>query len=375
MDSVFSLYIHFPFCASFCDYCDFYSVKTKNNNDEYIKAYLSALITDIKNQIKLFSVNEITTAYIGGGTPSLAGNKISFLLDELNRITCFKPAEFTIEANPESLTEDFLRLCRGGGINRLSLGVQTFHEPSRNAVSRKGDIKTIKENISLACKYFSGNLSFDLITGLPFQNEEIIKQDIKTLLAFEPSHISLYSLTIEDETPLKEKIRGKKVMLPDDDTADSLWLCGIDELKKAGFDHYEVSNFAMEGKECLHNTRYWQMRSWLGAGAAASGTIIKNENEIKRFTYANDIDAYIKNPFINSALCEEPDKDTFLKESLLMGYRCKEGPDPQVFKKRFGRTISDYIPNTLLKYKDKEKMLYLNSFLSDAFIELENNEL
>ncbi|MCL2211530.1 MAG: radical SAM family heme chaperone HemW [Treponema sp.] len=373
MDSSFSLYIHIPFCNSFCDYCDFYSVSADKLKSDYIDSYLYALVKDIKNQVKYFSVENIPAAYIGGGSPSVLGSKIGFLLDELNKLQCFKPVEFTIEANSESITNDFLNLCREKGINRLSLGVQTLHTPSRITVNRKGDEKIIKENIETALKYFPDALSFDLITGLPHHNKEIIARDIKSLLEYKPSHVSLYSLTIEDNTALKEKINAKTVAIPDEEYADSLWLFGRNELINAGFNHYEISNFSREGKECLHNMRYWRMKNWLGAGASASGTaIFDNEKRAIRFTYSNDVDAYIKNPFINAALCENLDKNTLLRESLLMGFRCKEGPDPKVFKNRFGKTIEEYIPNSLLKYADRDKMLFLNSFLYDVFNELDS---
>jgi len=392
MPSNASLYIHIPFCHTFCDYCDFYSIKRNSVNDDYIASFLSALINDIKFQIDFFNIKEIPTAYIGGGTPSVLGEKIRILFNALKTIPAFSPEEFTIEANPESLTEDFLNACLEGGVNRLSLGVQTFHEPSRNAVNRAGSRRLIEERVTLASKYLNTRnglqLSADLITGLPFQNEEIVIEDIKRLLSFEPSHVSLYSLSVERDTPLEEKQKTKSVSLPDRDNADSLWLAGRDALLKAGFEHYEVSNFSFDKNHagrthrCLHNMRYWQMESWLGAGPAASGTIINEETAAaKRFTYIYDTDAYIKEQLTMSSEqftmynkkiveCEELDRDDFLKECLLMGFRCKDGPDPQKFQRRFGVTIEDCIPKTVAHWKNKDIMLFLNQFLSDAFREL-----
>jgi len=375
LNSGYSLYIHIPFCNSFCDYCDFYSITTENKNDDYINAYLSALVKDIKNQITRFSVKNIVTAYIGGGTPSVLGKKICFLLDELNKMACFKPAEFTIEANPESITGDFLHLCQDSGINRLSLGVQTLHEPSRKAVNRKGELKIIEENIALAAKYFKDLISFDLIAGLPYQNDEILISDINRLVSYEPSHFSLYSMTIEDGTALNEKIKDGIITIEDRDKTDSIWLCGRQAIKEYGYKQYEVSNFAKEGRECVHNMRYWQMNSWMGAGAAACGTIINNNGTARRFSYASDVDAYIKNPSIDAAFTEEINKDTFMKESLMMGFRCLEGPNPNVFFNRFGISIEDCISNTLLKYKERDKMMFLNSFLTEAFSEIDNLKL
>jgi len=370
-----SLYIHIPFCApdnhERCDYCDFFSTAPENLPDEYIDAFLKAIAADVNYQIEYFNVCEIPTVYIGGGTPSVLGRRIGVLLDALGKIKSFAPEEITVEANPESATQEFLYACREGGVNRLSLGVQTFHEPSRRAVNRAGNVKMLEERLALSSRFFSGSLSADLITGLPFQNEKIVLDDVRRLLAFDPVHVSLYSLCVESGTPLERKLKNREITLPDRDRADTLWLSARDALTQAGFCHYEVSNFARNGKRCLHNIRYWRMEGWLGAGPAASGTVVNEDAGIaKRFTYAPDIDAYIKAPFVNTAICEELDKAALMRESLLMGFRYREGPDAELFRRRFGRTVEDYIPKTLSRWEGKDKMLFLNSFLREAFDEL-----
>lgn len=372
-----SLYIHIPFCATFCDYCDFYSVTTKFCNDEYIDSYLTALVTDIKQQIDYFDVKKIPTVYIGGGTPSVLGGKISCLLDSLCEITVFSPDEFTVEANPESTTEEFLLACREGGVNRLSLGIQTFHEQSRVAVNRGIGLTRIEEKIALVSKYFPDAFSADLITGLPFQNQRIVIDDINKVLEYKPSCISLYSLSVEDQTPLKEKIKAKTVILPMSDEADLLWLTGREALLNAGFEHYEVSNFSLPGKRCLHNINYWQMAGWLGAGPAASGTIIEDVKETeqiaRRYTFTSDVDTYINEPSILKADCEVLDRYTLLKDFLLMGFRYIDGPDPVLFKQYFGCTVEECIPKTMEQWKGRDKMLFLNRFLSEVFRELDES--
>jgi len=370
-----SLYIHIPFCAAFCDYCDFYSVLTDGSNGAFPEEFINALIADVKYQLDFFGVREISTVYIGGGTPSVLGKRIAPLLDALKSFPCFSPVEFTVEANPETASEEFLEVCREGGVNRLSLGVQSFHEPSREAVNRIGDARMLEKRLALCSRYFPGALSADLITGLPYQDEKIVLEDIKRLLAFEPVHVSLYSLTLESNTPLEEKVKTKTVTLPDRDAADSLWLSGRDALLKKGYRHYEVSNFALNGKHCLHNTFYWQMRGWLGAGPSASGTLIDEETGTgKRFTFAGDVDGYIKEPSVKAAFCEELDRSALMRESLLMGFRCAEGPDRQLFKARFGCNVEDRIGRTLSLWKGRDIMLFLNSFLCDAFDELEEKK-
>jgi len=374
-----SLYIHIPFCDSparngKCDYCDFFSESVKNYNKNFLKHYIYALVNDIKQQIEFFKIKEIPTVYIGGGTPSVLGEQIGILFDELKKINLIlNQSEFTIEVNPESLNREFISICLQGGVNRISLGVQTFNEVSRNAVNRFGNKKTIMDALKLI-KDFPIKLSVDLITGLPYSNIITIKEDIKCLLDYSPDHISLYNLTIEEGTPLAKNIKKKKVKQPDTDLCDTLWITGKEMLLEAGFIHYEVSNFALQDNFCRHNIRYWQMNNWIGVGPAASGTIInENTGTGKRYTYKPDIKTYLKEPSIKNAECEELDKIALIKESFLMGYRFFKGPDPRLFLKRFDCSINDIIPQTLKKWEEKDKMLFLNSFLSDAFTELDKH--
>ena len=377
--SDFSLYIHIPFCTpGKCDYCDFYSV----TDTGAIPIFFDALLKDIEEQLLHFNVKNIPTVYIGGGTPSVPGVKfLESLLSKLKSFSCFNPVEFTIEANPESVSEDFLSVCREGGISRISLGVQTFHAPSRRAVNRAGRVP--EEQLALVSRFFSDSFSADIITGLPCQTEKIVIDDIKRLLAFNPAHISLYSLTAEEGTPLYNKIKSGKIKLQKKEYADDLWLAAKTILEDTGFNHYEISAFAREGKYCLHNLRYWQMENWLGAGPSASGTVIfsgqEKENNEKyaaiRYTQKADLYSYIKNPSIHTALRENIDRTSLLKETIFMGFRCKEGPDRELFLKRFGCSLEDVIPKTLTRWKNNDKMLFLNRFLTEAFDELIFNGL
>jgi oxygen-independent coproporphyrinogen-3 oxidase len=383
-----SLYIHVPFCASFCAYCDFYSVIPENDSDVRINAYINAVIEDIKYQLEFFNVEEISTVYIGGGTPSVLGEeRIRFLLGGLKALPGFTPVEFTIEANPESADDGFLSVCRDYGVNRVSLGVQTFHEPSRRAVDRAGSSRLLEERLSLVSRFFPGAFSVDMICGLPFQSESVVLQDIEKLLSFKPAHVSLYSLSVEPATPLEQKLKTKTVFLPEGDEADAIWLAGRDALEKAGFRQYEVSSFAPVENRCLHNIRYWLMSGWLGAGPAASGTLVdEGAGTAKRFTYPAELDVYLEKPLEKRsetlALCEELDKAALMRETLLMGFRYCEGPDPEIFRRRFGCGMEECIPETLTRWKKRgffegEKpvhnlMLFLNGFLSEAFLELES---
>ena len=365
-----SLYIHVPFCASLCDYCDFYSIIPAS--DDAVDAFLAAAVSDIKSQLEYFNVREILSVYVGGGTPSVLGKRIGVLLGALKELSFPEIKEITVEANPESATEEFLAACREGGVTRLSVGAQTFHAPSRKAVNRIGNVDSLKKSLELCAGYFNGHLSVDLITGLPYQNEKTAIDDARCILSLNPAHVSLYSLSLGKGTILQKRVMEKDIVLPDADSSDAIWFAAKDALENAGFKRYEVSNFALDGKKCQHNLRYWRMEGWLGAGPSASGTVVdENRGTAKRFTYASDVYAYIKNPFINTAFLEELGKADLIRESVFMGYRLREGPDEEIFKRRFNRDIKDCIPRSLERWKDRDKTLFLNSFLMDAFKELD----
>jgi len=393
-------------------------------------SFVDAVLGDVKDQFALFSIDHVPSVYIGGGTPSVLGAaRMERLLAGIQALLKYMPSpgEFTIEANPESADEDFMRVCVSGGVSRISLGVQTLYEPSRRAVHRAGDRNLFEERLALAAEYFPGAFSVDLITGLPLQTAAVLREDIERILAFRPVHVSLYSLTLEPETPLSKRVAQEEFFtteytefhggrrscriktpcnsvtsvvnsyLPCGDEADNLWITGRDMLEQAGLAQYEVSNFARTPKEtmpsttCAHNLRYWRMENWLGAGPAASGTIIDDAaGSGKRFCYPADTNAYLaaQSPRIHSARVEELDKTSLIRESLLMGFRCRSGPDSLIFRRRFGCDIEDCIPRTIARWRrqglletehdsdnlalSREGLLFLNRFLRDAFIEMES---
>jgi len=404
--STVSVYIHIPFCTSPCDYCDFFSVPVFTGGTpsiDRLDLFIGAVLGDLEDQLAFFGVGNVPSVYIGGGTPSvLGGARMERLLSGIKTLLApldGKPAEFTVEANPESADEAFMQVCADGGVNRISLGVQTFHEASRRQIGRAGSSEPLSQQLSLVRKYFPNAFSADLITGLPFQTNAVLARDIERLLEFQPAHVSLYSLILEPETTLGKRAKGKAgLSLPTEDEADSLWIAGRDMLEKAGFAQYEVSNFALPGNKCVHNIRYWRMESWLGLGPSASGTVI-NEAEKghatlrgRRFTYPQDIDGYIANPrpLLRFAHGEELSTTDLVQETLLMGFRYRGGPDPRSFRKRFGYDIADCIPETIARWRKKdffetkepesdlapsrEGLLFVNSFLRDAFAEMETNE-
>ncbi|MDR2865601.1 MAG: coproporphyrinogen III oxidase family protein, partial [Spirochaetaceae bacterium] len=233
------------------------------------------------------------------------------------------------------------------------------------------------------------DISFDLISGLPYQNKTMLLNDIETMLLYNPAHISLYDLMIEEGTPLSRSLApgGRGTALPQEEEAEDIWIAGRDYLESAGFSQYEISNFARAGKRARHNIRYWNMQSWLGFGPSASGTLIDNATGTGiRYTVLPDIAAYIvhnkkRGGFIPSY--ERLDRKTLLRESLMMGFRYIDGPCESLFKQRFSLGIDEAIAKTITIWRarglyaknknalTKDGLLFLNRFLLDCFNELE----
>jgi oxygen-independent coproporphyrinogen-3 oxidase len=335
-------------------------------------------------------VSHIPTVYIGGGTPSVLGaGGIARLLRGLDALwpDGVRPREISVEANPESADRDFLSAALEGGCGRISLGVQSFHEASRRRVRRAGDGRLLPERLKLASEIFPGAFSADIIAGLPFQNEKVLSEDLETLLAYRPAHVSLYALTLAAGTPLAGQSR-EAAGLPPEDEADRLWIRGRDLLEAAGYGQYEVSNFCLPGKESRHNIRYWRMENWLGLGPAASGTLIDDEEArgIRR-TVVPDADLWLKGKTGDLETEEVLDTPTLIRETILMGFRYLQGPDPVLFRRRFGRDIDGVIGQTMARWRarglmrtdraalTREGLLFLDRFVVDAFEEEERERV
>jgi oxygen-independent coproporphyrinogen-3 oxidase len=380
-----SLYLHIPFCVSKCAYCDFYSVPCRRD-DPRLDALVERLLDDAGRWVHGLGVKHIPTLYIGGGTPSLLGaTRIARLLAGLGRLWQKAPVEITVEVNPESLDQAFLIACRNNGVTRISVGAQTFHEPSRAAVRRAGTAARALESLDLVQRVFGTAFSVDLITGLPFQDNAILLKDIETLLAYQPEHVSLYALTLEPDTLLARMAQQDKHLLPAPERADALYIAARDALEQTGYSQYEVSNFALNNKHGAHNIRYWRMENWLGLGPAASSTIIDDDSGTGiRYTWERDVDAYLAG---SAPLVERLDQLTLMKETLLMGFRYIDGPDLALFQKRFGQPLEASIPCSLAVWQSllvsspsrcalsKDGLLLLDRFLLDIFSELDANTL
>lgn len=379
------LYLHIPYCAGACDYCDFYSLADRSLLGT-MDRFVDRLLDDCAAELSAAAVDSVPTIFIGGGTPSLLGAaRLGRLLAGLKSLLPERPGEFTIEANPESLDEDLLRACREGGVTRISLGLQSLSDASRRAVGRIGSAAGARAALALAAQAYPGALSVDLMSGLPFQTEGGLLADIDEVLRAGASHVSLYALTLEDHTPLAERALRGDARLPSGDEADALWIAGRDALIASGCEHYEVSNFAREGARCLHNCAYWRMEGWLGCGPAASGTIVSGGGGTAlrgvRRTVAPDLAAYLSSPPVRDE--ELLDERTLAAETVMMAFRTSDGLDCDLFRRRFGASPEDRIGGTLEAWRGRsllrpdrtalteEGLLLLDHFLVDCLRELE----
>jgi oxygen-independent coproporphyrinogen-3 oxidase len=287
-----------------------------------------------------------------------------------------------VEANPESVDDLFLHSCLDGGVTRLSLGIQSFNAPSRLSVGRIGTVDAARKALRRSVSAFGHRVSVDLIAGLPSQSGDSLLSDLDEAVETGAYHVSLYSLMVEDGTPLARKKERGIVALPSPEGADDLWIQGRDRLLSLGLRQYEVSNFAFRGQESLHNTRYWRMENWIGIGPSASTTLVDEvEGTAVRLSVGADVGAYIQgNPVIQQ---ERIDRRTLMEEMIMMGLRTTGGIEAGRFFSRFGRTVESVIGDTLQRWRSRSLaqpsrpalteggLLLLNQFLTQALEELE----
>jgi oxygen-independent coproporphyrinogen-3 oxidase len=375
-----------------CDYCDFYSVLLPAGGEgkALVDRYITTLAADARRLFEEFPPTAIPTVYIGGGTPSVLGAEgIGRLFGALGELPG-RDREWTVEANPESLDAEFLQACREAGVNRLSLGVQSFSSRLRALVHRAGRVEALERALDLAARFFPRSFSADLLTGLPGQDLKGLLEDIARLLSFHPGHVSLYALTLEEGTPLW----ARAAELPGRDKADHLWISGRDALERSGYTQYEVSNFSLPGQESRHNLRYWGMKNWLALGPSGSGTLIDDRKGAGlRLSWPENLALWLSGDSGWTGRLEQENLDrlSLMKESLLMGFRLSRGPDAPLFTRRFGLSPENAVPKTLAKWRarglvgpgpadspaesgpalTREGLLFLNSFLADVFEELD----
>ena len=342
------LYVHIPFCDAICHYCDF--VKHVSKGHAHNMKYLEAL----KNEIQFYYAKypHVDTIYIGGGTPSaLNHEELTFLLDTLSM---YHPIEYTIEVNPESYDHEKGIIMKAYGINRVSLGVQTFNQKHLERLNRKHTNQMVFETITSLKSLGIMNLNVDLIYALEHQTVEELHHDIDTLISLDIPHVSAYSLIIEEKTFFSHQLKRNKFVKTDEDTEATMYDVVIDRFKDAGYDHYEISNFAKHGKTSLHNTLYWTLQDYIGVGLGAHGFIDK-----KRTYNHKAMSKYIIDPLKEVI---EQDEETLRNDHLLFKLRMTQGIDLNMVKSKYKDDIFNLYPSLL-------------RFIDDGLLMIEDNHL
>lgn len=299
--SSLGLYIHIPFCRSKCDYCDFYSLA---GQEDLMPGYQKALLAHIEECAAQAKHDVVDTVYIGGGTPSWYGaDRVKELLAAVKKhFRLARDVEITMEANPDSVDLKALRRVRRAGVNRISMGMQSACDEELRCIHRPHTFQQVADAVAAARKARLRNLSLDLIYGLPGQTEESWHRTVEQALTLEPEHLSCYGLTVEEGTPLARRVAQGEV-LPDDDTQAALYLWTVERLAQAGYEQYEVSNFARPGFRSRHNLRYWMGQPYMGLGAAAH-----SDFGGCRYSYVSSVEGYIRGVLEGDELLDSSDR-------------------------------------------------------------------
>ena len=353
------IYIHIPFCKQKCYYCDFISYSDKCNQ---ISNYIDSLIKEIEGFD--FSNYKVTSIYIGGGTPSYVDSKyIKQILTKLHKKVDFKEVEITIEVNPGTVTMKKLQDYKEQGINRISIGLQSTEDRLLRKIGRIHTYQEFLEAYYLAKEVGFKNINVDLMLGLPNQIIQDLKESLNKIIELNPNHVSVYSLIVEEETKIAKLLQEGKIELPTEEQERNMYWYVKNLLELNGYHHYEISNFAKEGKESRHNMNCWDQEEYIGFGVAAHSYI----NNV-RFSNTSNIEEYIEN--MNNANYQKnvtiEEKQTLedkRNEFMMLGFRKLDGVNISKFKEKF-------IENPIFLYRDK-----FNKLSAEGLIEIDLNHI
>lgn len=343
-----ALYVHFPWCVKKCPYCDFNSHEAKNDISE--ADYLAALMADLEAALPQVWGRRIGAVFIGGGTPSLlSGEAVDQLLAGIrSRVTLLPQAEITLEANPGTVETNRFAAFHAAGINRISLGIQSFDNAKLQALGRIHNADEARRAIDIARHIFD-NLNLDLMYGLPEQTLAEAERDIQTAIAFVPAHISAYALTLEPNT----LFHRSPPPLPDDDLAADMQEMIEERLAGAGYAHYETSAFARPGMHCRHNYNYWTFGDYLGIGAGAHAKITTQAGVVREVRHRHPrayLDAMQSGQWLQDTHTIPAQEMAF--EFLMNGLRLIEGFPIALFRERTGLDV-DVIAEELKAAQDE----------------------
>lgn len=348
------LYIHIPFCVKKCLYCDFASVSA---HSELHKMYFAAL----NKEIAKYKGCTADSIFIGGGTPSCVDERyISGVFEQIHQnMTLSSDCEISIEVNPGTITADKLCAYKACGINRISIGVQSFQDNELAALGRIHSASQATEAVSLVHSSGFDNVNLDLMLATPYQTLDSLKDTLCKAAALSPSHISAYSLIVEPDTPFYTAFQNGKLPLPDEDAERDMYDFAVDFLCESGYMQYEISNFAKNGAECIHNLKYWRCLPYIGIGAAAH-----SYDTHKRYANTPDVCKYIDmmnsngSAVIDEQILTPSDK---LNEYIIMAMRLVRGIELDDFYEIFG-----------FRFEEKYKPV-IDKYINSGFLEKKDN--
>lgn len=330
------IYIHIPFCKSRCIYCGFYST----THSELRQRYVTDIIKEIcmrKCEIQALSTPSspcsVGTVYFGGGTPSsLEITELKSILDAISDNICGKPSEITLEVNPDDVNREYIKAIKSIGINRVSMGVQTFNDAYLHFIHRRHDAKEAEEAFNIIRDEGIENISIDLMFGFPNQTLSEWSTDIEKAIALHPNHISAYSLMFEEGTQLHKMLQRGEINQSDEETSLSMYSELIDQLTANGYEHYEISNFALPGFRSIHNSSYWSDTPYWGFGAAAHSYSGRTRSwNISDLT--NYMQSIEKGELPSES--ESIDADTHYNDLITTALRTKEGLNLEMLEPKY----------------------------------------
>lgn len=346
-----SAYIHIPFCEHICYYCDFNKVFLEG---QPVDEYIQSLLTEIRLTLEKHPTKVSETIYIGGGTPtSLTAKQLDVLLTGIHRyLPTHTTKEFTVEANPGDLTAEKLDVFKAHGINRLSMGVQTFDDRLLKKIGRKHSVQDVYDTIKLLEKKQFDNVSIDLIYALPGQTLESFRDTLTKALAFDLPHYSMYSLILENKTMFMNWVRQGRLELPTQEAETQMFEEAIIAMAQSGHHQYEISNFAKKGKESMHNLVYWDNEHYFGFGAGASGYL-----DQKRYKNYGPIQHYMK-PLKEQRLpifeTEEISRANQIEEEMFLGLRKIEGVSLRRFEEKFNKKLTTVYQHVIAELQQQQ---------------------
>jgi len=356
MDKKLGVYIHIPFCASKCGYCDFYS---EAGCDKLMPKYHNAIIEHIRESAPQLRRYYTDTVYFGGGTPSYYGTRrICEIFNALKRYgLIYKSAEVTVEINPDSVRRHDFKVLLDEGVNRLSIGAQSANDDILKLIGRRHNWKRVTTTVSSARKAGFKNISIDLIYGLPSQTKSDWADTLTKALRLKPDHISCYGLKLEPGTPMHTTYRDSQ-MLPTEDEQADMYLYATETLARFGYNQYEISSFALSGKQSRHNLKYWLLHDYMAFGSGASSCI-----ENVRYSFVSDLRAYIDGVMGEGSVVSEYEKIRFIEraaEYLMLGMRTTHGISQKEYHNIY-RSDFEPIENRLEEFERKGWTKFENS--------------